>query len=521
MLAGCSGGEDPGVNGGEGDGEDVPEDAEGLIITQGAHTGTMDPQDFTGSPGRSIIFNAYEKLITLDFLGDLEPVPQLASDWERIEDELLRIELRDDVQWHNGDNFTPEDAAFSLNRVADPDFDATTRRELLNVSEAEVVDGENAVDLHLTTADPIIVQRLAFSGGVVQQEWIEENDEETILREANGTGPYQLTDFEPDIIATFERVDPEEYWDDETDLGAFPENITYIASGEPSTRINQLLAEESHIVEDLQPEDVGRVEEAEHAEIRDVETDRTMMLMMRYDVEPFSNLEFRQAMNHAVDREALVESVLEGYGEVTYQITPETWFGHNPDIEENPPYEYDPEQAEQLIEESGYAGEEIELAVPQGRYLKDSEVGQAIAGQIDSLPNITCNVTIRDWATHSDMISPALEEAPPFHFFGFGSAPADASIKIDRNFTCATLDSDFSVFCEEEIDELSEQAANTINEDEREEILQEANRVVVDDYAACVPMYFQSALYGVNTNVVDFTPIQQEEIYWFSMELQE
>ncbi len=497
-----------------------------MIVTQGAHTGTMDPQDFTGSPARSIIFNAYDKLITLDFLGDGSPIPQLASGWDRIEDEVLRINIRDGITFHDGSEFTKEDAAYSINRVADPDVGMTTRRELLNVEGADVVDGENAIDLQLTAPDPIIVQRLGFAGGVINQDWAEENDQD-IGQIENGTGPYRLVDFEPDVSVTFERLDPDEYWDPELEhqpavdqsLEAFPEELTYQASSEASTRISQLLAEESHIINGVLPEDMERINDSGHAEVRDVATDRTMMLMMKYDVEPFSSLQFRQALNHAIDKETLIETVLEGLGQVTHQVTPETWFGHDPGLLEEDMYPYDPGRAEELIEESGHAGSEITLAVPQGRYLKDSEVGQAIAGQLDSLSNLTVDVEIREWSSHRDLISPEYDPAPAFHFFGFGSAPNDASIKIDRNFTTGRLDSDFSIFSDPDIDALSEEAANTLDTGEREEILQEANRVVMEK-AACVPIYFQAALFGTNTDVVDFTPIPKEEIYWFSMNMQ-
>lgn len=498
----------------------VRQDENEVIVTQGSHTGTLDPQDFTGAPARSIIFNAYEKLITLDFLGDNSPIPQLASDWERVEETRLRLFIREGVQWHNGDEFTPEDAAFSINRVADPEFDTTTRRELLNVEGAEVVEDERAIDLSLSNPDPIIVQRLGFAGGILQQSWTEENDQSYISRNVNGTGPYRLDEFEPDVRASFVRLDPDEYWNDDVDLSNFPERLTYISSGEASTRVNQLLANETHIIEDVQPEDIQRIENNDGTSIRDVTTDRTMMLMMRYDVEPFDSLEFRRAMNHAVDKSAIIDAILDGYGEVTHQVTPESWFGHNPGLLEEDPYPYDPQRAEQLIEESGHAGEQITLAVPQGRYLKDSEVGQAIAGQIDSLSNISVDVEIRSWSSHRDLIAPELEQKPAFHFFGFGSAPPDASIKIDRNFTCETLETDFSTFCDEDVDALSQQAENTTDQEERRQILAEANRVLIEEKAACVPIYFQAALYGVNTDVVDFTPIQQEEVYWFSMDTQ-
>ena len=478
---------------------------------------TLDPQDFRGSFGRQVVLAPYEKLITFDWLGDGSLVPQLASDWERLEPELLRIYIREGVNWHNGDTLVPEDAAFTINRVSNPDVDITTRRELQNVDRAEVVEGEHAIDVHLTASDPVIVQRIASSGGVVQKSWIEENEQSFVAENANGTGPYRPVEFDSASHATFEKVD--DYWDDDFDLDPFPDRLVYQASEEASTRVSQLLTQEAHVIPAVNPEDAPRIENEDFATTIPGLTNRTMWLMMRQDLEPYSSLEFRRGLNHAVDKAALVETVMDGLGVPIHQVTPDSWFGAHPTLNEDPLYPYDPDRAEELIEASGHAGVEITLNYNTGRYLKGPEVAQAIVGMLDSLSNLSCTGQGFESSAFRDRIYPGnLEDKLPLTFWGSGSSPPDASTRIDRGFISDSLDSDFAVFSDPEIEELSDQAANTFDSEQRREYLEEANRLIMEK-AAVVPLYQQGALYGANNAVVDFTPIPNEEIYWFSLEM--
>lgn len=498
-----------------GDGNTDLDGGEEVIAAQPVPAQTLDPQDFRGSFARQVVLAPYEKLITFDWLGDGSLVPQLASDWSRPEPERLRIQIREGVQWHNGDTFKPEDAAFSINRVSNPDVGIATRRELQNVDSAEVVDGEHAIDVHLTAADPIIVQRIASSGGIVQKSWIQDNEQDYVANNANGTGPYRPVAFDLSSHATFEKVD--DYWDDEVNLDPHPDRITYQASEEASTRINQLLAEEAHIIPAVNPAERSRIDDADHATSVPALSNRTMWLLMRQDLEPYSSLKFRKALNHAVDKQALVESVMGGLGKPVHQVTPDKWFGAHPDLNEDPLYSYNTERAEQLIEESGHSGVEITVNYNTGRYLKGPEVAQAIVGMLDSLSNLSCTGEGWESSTFRDRIYPGkLEDKLPLTFWGSGSSPPDAATRIDRGFVSDSLDSDFAVFHDPEIDELSEQAANATDSEERKQLLQEANRLVMEK-AACVPLYQQGALYGINNEVVQFEPIPNEEIYWFSM----
>ncbi|MDX1746938.1 MAG: ABC transporter substrate-binding protein, partial [Halobacteriales archaeon] len=330
---------------------------------------------------------------------------------------------------------------------------------------------------------------------------------------------YVVEEFEPEVRALFRRVDPGEHWNEAYDLTQFPTHLEFLASPEASTRTSQLLAGEVDLITGVIPEDMDRINNGSGVSVEAFPTDRTMMLMMRNDVAPFDSVEFRKAMNYATDASVIIETVLSGFGQQTAQVTPPSWNGDNPDLmatgDENP-YPFDLDRAEQLVEESGYAGAELELVGPNGRYMKDVEVLQALAGQISQLPNVDVEATALDQSTWRDQISPELEAKPAFGFFGFGSSPPDAAVKIGRNLTCGRRNSDFSTFCDERLDAMYDEAQAATEAEERRQILEEANRFLVEDLAACVPLYFQSHLYGVSERI-SFTGIPQEEVYWYAV----
>jgi peptide/nickel transport system substrate-binding protein len=146
---------------------------------------------------------------------------------------------------------------------------------------------------------------------------------------------------------------------------------------------------------------------------------------MRYDVEPFDSVEFRRAMNYAVDLESIVENVLQTFADGTGQPTLEGFTGYNEEID---PYPYDPEKAEELIEESGYAGAELELHTPVGRYLKDLEIAQATAGFIDDLENVSATVNQREFANLAgELLDGDITTSPDWYLIGWGNAVFDAS----------------------------------------------------------------------------------------------
>ncbi|MDL5361504.1 ABC transporter substrate-binding protein [Halalkalicoccus sp. NIPERK01] len=494
-LAGCVGGDDDGGDplGGDGDG-----DLE-ITVTQGTFATTVDPQDHNDTPTYNVLDQAYEPLLYRDAEGEI--VEYLASDYEQVADDQVRFQLREGVSFHSGDDLTAEDVAYSINRTVDDEVGIVSPQQdgLSGVESAEAGE-EGTVDVFADGPSPAMLANFASFGRIVQQSWMEEREGETI-REANGTGPYQLEEFEEDVRATFTAFD--DYWD--ADNTGDVVEVTFEGAPESSTRVNALLAGETDLITDVPPSETPRIEDEDGMYFESIASTRVIFLVMTNDRAPFDSQEFRQAMNYAVDVEGIIDELLEGFGEPTSQPTLAGHFGHDPNVEA---YPHDPEQAQQLIEQSGYAGEEITLHTPTGRYLGDEEIGRAAASQIDGLENVSCDLEIRDFGDLvSEILDGEMSTSPGFYLIGWGNPTFDANYTLVPWFMPGQASYHFQ---NDEVEGLIEQSEAEMDEDAREGQLQEVN-ALLNELAPWVFLHNQYSIYGVNESL-DWTARSDEDI---------
>ncbi|PSQ39428.1 peptide ABC transporter substrate-binding protein [Halobacteriales archaeon SW_5_70_135] len=508
VLAGCTGdGGDGGSGGDDGSGSDGDSgdggdggsggDEEGeqlsdvnVGVTMGQMDSGLDPHDHAETNTDIIVSQAYEGLMGREPDGTI--VAALATEWERVEAGTARFTLRDGVTFHNGDELTAEDARYSIRRIELEEVGGALPQagDLVGAGSLDGVEaGDGEVTVGFAGLNPIVFQLFATNGQVMQQSWVEENDTDFINRNVNGTGPFQLAEYDSGNEVVVERY--RDYWDGPAEVAS----VTLNASSESSTRVNRLLAEESDVVTNVPPQEVSRVEESEVASINPVPSTRVIFLQMRYDVEPFTSQEFRQALNYAVDNAGIVESVLNGFGASSGQPTLEQFTGYSPDVE---PYPHDPERAEELVEQSGFAGAEIELQTPIGRYLKDVEIAQAAASQIDSLSNVSCELNQREFsALVQDITTGEIEDKPAFNLLGWGNGEFDATQTI---IPLMTSDGALTILKNDEVDAMVAEAQNEADPQAREQLLQDLN-AFLHDLAPWVFMHQQFSVYGVSGEI--------------------
>ncbi|GAB7010709.1 ABC transporter substrate-binding protein [Halorubrum trueperi] len=505
-IAGCT------SDDGQTEAEDDREDSEGMseddtvTVIQGPAPEQLDPQNHTQTYTSNVVLAAYENLLFRDEDGQL--YGELVEEWERIEEGRVRLTLREDVPFHDGSTLTPEDAAFSLNRILLEEVgDLVSPQNFEPIQEAEPIDDEFAIDVISESLNPIVFQTLgSHNGQIMKKSWVEERDQADIAMEMNGTGPFKLVEFEQDEYVRYERF--EEYREGPADI----ESLEYRGASEASTRVNQLLAGESDLTVNIPPDDVSRVEENEGTSVDAVAALRMPFFAMVKTREPFDSVEFRRAMNLAVDNESIIENVLDGFGAPSNQPTQEGVFGYNPDVDT---YPQDYDRAEELVEESGYAGVEITLHTPTGRYLRDVEVAQAVASQIDELPNVSASVEQRDTNSLFSELSPNLDTGPACYMLGYANAIADAAYVIEPLLTEGGSSTSWE---DEETQALFEEAQSESDIDRREELLQELNQEF-HDLAPWIFLHQQANLYGTSDRF-EWTARGDDHIdpYTFSVE---
>ena len=470
-----------------------------LVIAQSVDADSMDPAQISSRPAANIAAHIWGSLLETTSDGDI--VPYLAESFEYSEDgTALDFTLRPGLTCHDGEALTAEDVAYSFNRAADPDNGFTGNTPGFIFSSMGFIDAaavdELTVRINTTQYNPIVP-------GLVGEVYIhcEGSYENMTLDEAAenpvGSGPYAFREWIKDDRMVLERVEGFDLRD------AGFETLVWRVVPEASTRAAELIAGNVDIVANVLPDQQDAVDASENAEVIPVAGTRRIYVGFNFK-DKFAQTEggaaiqetiVRQAMNHAVDVESIVENVLNGFGSITGQPTLEGHVGHNPDVE---PYPYDPDEAERLVEESGHAGVEITLQTPIGRYLGDVEIAQAAANQIDSLSNVSCELEQREFSSLvQDITTGNIEDKPHFNLLGWGNGEFDGSQTITP---LMTSDGALTIMENEELDGLIADAEATQDPDERVDILQEANELA-HDLAPWVFLHQQFSVYGVSSDI--------------------
>ncbi len=493
LLAGCVGDDPDGVA------------VDDITITQGQFITNPDPHDHIAGPYFNIFDQVYEPLFNVT--PDLEFEPRIVTEWEDV-DGGTELTIRDDVVFHDGTEMTASDVAYSYNRQIDPEIgiESDQAAGLGAIDRAEAID-DTTVLIEYEVAPSLAEFEYANYGRVVPEDFFEERghpitgNDETYF---NGTGPLEVVDYEPDVEIVMEPFD--DYWGDPVPF----DSVTWNEDGESSGRVSALQTGETHLIDNVIPEDVADVDDDPDLEIRAESSLRNIFLVMKSGVEPFDSLEFRRAMNYAVDNQGIIDTILGGFAQPMTQPIAEDVFGYNPDLET---YEQDLEMAEQLVDESGYAGAEITLAAPEGRYLNDADVGQTAADQINQLDNVTCDVDIVPFDNVvAASTSGYQEDDLPFHLIGWGTITGDADYGLAPFFVEGAP---FESLRNEEISQAILDSQHIDDDDEREQALQDINAQLREE-APWVFLHNQDSVYGIDQRI-EWSPRADESIYTWEM----
>lgn len=348
---------------------------------------TLDPHDDSAAVSMSVKTALYSQLVREN--EALELVPELADRWEQVEPTRWRFYLNPRAVFDDGKRVDAGVVKWNFDRILDPNAKFTVKSSLTTVTAVEVVD-ENTVDILTKGPDLALldtIQMVKF----VDPEWFAGHN---AVLEAFGSGPYRLESFTPsgDVVLKAKT----DYWG----RAASVDEITFKVFGSPAAIVNAVIAGEIEVASDVEPKDLTRIKAEPALKVIPVESYRTSMVKFNTELKPLDDVRVRQAINYAVDKQAIVEAVLLGTTAVSPgQVLTRYYRGYDPDL---PAYPYDPEKARQLLAEAGFAeGLKLEADVPAGRYVEGERITQAIAGQLQQV-GIELNISIIPPATFTE-----------------------------------------------------------------------------------------------------------------------
>lgn len=497
LIAGCGGGgsssQPSQQTGKEGTTSTAAKDT--IVIALQGEPSTLDPQFADDGNMRAVTDNVFERLLELDG-KTLEPINGLATDIKSIDDVTWQLTLREGVKFHNGDPFTAEDAVFSIKRVTDPTYKSQIAGNFNTIKDAKVIDAKT-IQIITDGPDPILPKRLTRLD-IVDKKYIESNPDK-VATEPIGTGPYKVIKWNRGVDITIERN--EDYWGDKPQI----KGATYRFIQESSTRLSALKAGEIDLAVNMLPEYVSELPAYKTS-------DGIEFTFIRFNTlrGPMKNKLMRQAACYAVDKQALAESLYLGYANVAQgQLAKPGYFGYNDDIKA---YPYDPDKAKALLQEAGYKGEVVELVSERGRWLKDGELTEAVAGMLTDA-GFNVKLTFLSWQEWLDTLF-NLEKAPDMMFSSNGNELFD----MDRFYQALIkTGGPQSAYSNPEVDKMIDAARSEMDSAKRLQLYKDLAKIVYEDPFG-IPLLNLKDIYGMSPSL-EWEPRQDSRITVFEMKL--
>lgn len=448
-----------------------------FVLAQQSDLRTLDPHNHAERVNHVMDDNIFDPLVRRTPSNEL--VPWLATGWTVKDPLTWEFTLRKGVRFHNGNPFNAEAVRFSIERLKQGPRGADWQ----SVESVEVVD-DYTVIFHLSRPFPTLLNYLYFAP-IVDPVYYSSHDEAHLSLNPVGTGPFKFVEWVKGQRLVLERND--DYWAGPIAI----KRLVVRPIPENSTRVNALLTGEVDIATYIPPQMWRLVERAPGVRLDSSAGGRVVSFVfhMESDFAPWKDVRVRQAVNYAINKEAINRLFLDGKGEVVGQAVGSSVFGFNPDIK---PYPYDPQKARELLEEAGYGdGFDLVIDVGRGMGLNDIAVAEAVAEQLREV-GIRATVNPREWTDMIDAIQN--KTGSPMHMLSWGGfSTFDAASYLRPLFTPGAT---WAFYYSEDVAQGLEEAERAVDPKEREAIYQRLLAQLHEE-AVWLYMYVQPNVFGV------------------------
>ncbi|WP_066390308.1 ABC transporter substrate-binding protein [Neobacillus mesonae] len=446
------------------------------------------------------VLNENQEIDSLLFRGLTKPtetneiVPDLAKEWQISDDHLTyTFILRDDAKWEDDQPVTAEDVKFTLDKVRDPKTNTPIAGDFSEIKLIEAVK-ENEVRITLRNPFPPLLDKLKI--GILPKHLLQDEDinKTDFNQHPIGNGPFKLKEWGGDHTITLERND--KYYGPKPKL----EEIVFKPVPDPNTRALQLKTGEIDLAL-MEPSQMKSVKKQDRFTVHSLSTADYRAVMYNFRKPLFADTKVRQAMNFAVDREAIVKGLLFGKGEPALGPLQVSWA----DAPQQEMYSYQPEMAKALLAEAGWKKGSDGVLVRDGKRFEfelvapitdpvRTALANVVAEQLKSL-GIAVTPKPLDWSAIK------IDQADAF-VIGWGSEfdPDDHTYRIFHSSQIGDGLYNMGAYQNGKIDKLLTQARISDDQSERKELYKQFQQELAADPSFNFLVYLD-ALYGVNKKV--------------------
>lgn len=438
-----------------------------VTISQGVDADTLNPLLTTITPTFNVTDQIYDRLADRGSKpGEL--IPLLALSWKRINPTTEEYKLRHNVVFSNGDPFTSADVRFSVDWIRNP---ANNSKQTPYIRDIDRVETPDAYTVRFISKTPLAIppgQQNLFR--IVDAKYFKEKGNAYVGEHPIGTGPYVLREWRRDD-QTIMDANPK-WWGGKPKV----EHVIFKAIPEAAARVAALRTGATDLITNVPSQYQTQLTGGQNTKL--VSTRSLRQLFIAFNTltpGPQQNKLVRQALNYAVDVPSIVKNVLGGRGyELTSPIPP-NYFGYDASV---PGYKHDVAKAKELLAKAGFPdGKGLSLVVnaPIGRYNRDREVAEAIAGQFKTV-GIDATVKAQEWVSYSDQNN--RRALTPLYELGWNQPSADADGIVTSLFMSTAP---LSCYKNEEVDKLADQARGELDVNKRKALYKKIATVLHDD----------------------------------------
>ncbi len=479
-----------------------------LVFGRGGDSTSLDPSRTTEGETFKVTINIYETLLTFEDEGTAVE-PGLAKSWDASEDGLTyTFELQEGVKFHDGTDFNAEAVVKNFERWAAGNADQFPYYNTMfggfegdegHVIESVKADGDHTVVFTLKRPQAPFLKNLAMDMfAIASPTAIEKYGDDDFERNPVGTGPFKFVDWKANDSITVEKF--EDYWQEGKPK---LDKIIFRSIPDNAARLNALTTGEIDLADGINPSDGESIENNPDLQLFERPSMNVGYLGLTVTREPFDNKLVRQAINHAIDKQSIIDAFFEGRADIAVNPMPPSISGYNEDIEG---YDYNPEKAKELLKEAGFEdGFEMELwAMPVPRpYMPDGEkVAEVIQKNLEDI-GVTAKIVSHEWATYLDLAEKGEADAFMLGWTGDNGDP--------DNFIYALLDEDnigsnnYTFFKNDEMHDLLIEAQTEVDEEKRIELYKKAQEIAHEE-APWVPLAHSIPLLAGAKDITGFLP---------------
>jgi peptide/nickel transport system substrate-binding protein len=470
---------------------------------------TLDPQAIAETFTLSWLGQIYEPLVGRNAKLELEPA--LATKWEQTDPLTWRFTLRPGVKFHNGESFTADDVAFTIDRVkmegSDMAYTVGTVKEVKKIDDL-------TVDMILSKPNPILPYQIT-STYMMSKSWAEANNagkpasvkqkiENFASTNTNGTGPFKIKSRQAGVRTVFE---PHAGW-----WGKPEHNLTEVVFTPiqaDATRVAALLSGEVDMVYPVPQQDVERVKSTgKHDVIQGAEL-RTIFLNMDQHRDelldsnikgknPLKDLRVRKAIYQAIDIQAIKDRIMGGTSNIAGIMVAPGIVGYDAKLDTR--YPFDLAASKKLLEEAGYKdGFEMGMDCPNDRYVNDERICQAVVGML-ARAGVKVNLLAQ---TRSKYFEKILSRNTTFSLLGWQPLSYDAHSTLqETSYTPSGKSGTYNVgnYSNPKLDQLTDAIEVEVDPGKRQALISEALALEKADIAH-IPLHQAALSWGVRKGV--------------------